>query len=212
MFQNPLYLLVMEERLKRSQFCSVVILAAGKSSRMGSPKLGLHFDEKKTFLEMIIQQYKNFGCKEILVIINEDGATLIRSKPIEISSDVELIINTHLERGRFYSIKLGIKSLKEKYPVFIHNVDNPFVNNDVLSSLLHNSTNTDYVVPVFEGRGGHPILVSNKVSTAIKSEKKNDLILSDFLNNYTKKGVQVADKKVLTNINTEAAYLEFKDL
>lgn len=211
MFQIPLYLLVMEERLKRSQFCSVVILAAGKSSRMGLPKFALKFSDEHTFLEEIIYQYKKFGCQEIVVVLNEEGTNILEGKYLPISNDVIIVKNNHPEWERFYSIKLGIKSLKEKYPVFIHNVDNPFVNHAVLTSLYNEYEKTDYVIPKHKRRGGHPILISEKIITAIKSEKKNDLVLSDFLNNYTKKVVQVADEKVLTNINTEVAYLKFKN-
>lgn len=200
----------MEDRLENNQFCSAIILAAGKSSRMGIPKFDLKFNKKLTFLEEIINCYTNFGCQEIVVLLNEKGTDYLESQSIQIPSNCTIVVNSHLEWERFYSIKLGMLQLQNSYPVFIHNVDNPFLNADVLSSLLQNHSNADYVIPVFEGRGGHPILVSNKVRTAIKNERKNDSVLSDFLKNYTKKAVRVADKKVLTNINTEAAYIEFK--
>ena len=196
----------MRERLKNSHSCSVIILAAGKSSRMGSPKLGLQFDKKETFLEAIIRQYRSYSCKEILVVINEDGAALIRSKSIDISSDVVLVTNTHLEWERFYSVKLGMQHLKCTYPVFIHNVDNPFANKEILSSLHNNISKVDYVVPVFQGRGGHPILVSEKIILAIKDEPKNDLILSDFLTLFDKKMLEVDDQQILVNINSKETY------
>lgn len=200
----------MEDRLGKNQFCSAIILAAGKSSRMGMPKFGLSYNKKMTFLEEIVSCYTSFGCQEIIVLLNEKGTDYLESQSIQLPSNCTIVKNSHLEWERFYSIKLGMLHLQYNYPVFIHNVDNPFVNSDVLSSLLQNHSNADYVVPVFEGRGGHPILVSEKTSTAIKNQKKNDSVLSDFLKNYTKKVVQVADEKVLTNINTEAAYIEFK--
>ncbi len=52
---------------------SAIILSAGKSSRMGVPKFSLMFDDKSTFLEKIINAYADFGCEEIIVVLNNEG-------------------------------------------------------------------------------------------------------------------------------------------
>ena len=88
-------------------------------------------------------------------------------------------------------------------------MDNPFVNTKILESLLSQDVNTDYIVPSFDGKGGHPILISNKVCQALISAEKNDLVLSDFLKGYDKKRVIVDDKRILININTHTKYQDF---
>ena len=52
---------------------SVVILAAGKSSRMGNLKFLLKYNERFTFIEKIIDTYQNYNCKEIVVVLNKEG-------------------------------------------------------------------------------------------------------------------------------------------
>ncbi|MCK5839504.1 MAG: NTP transferase domain-containing protein, partial [Bacteroidales bacterium] len=52
---------------------SAVILAAGRSTRMGRPKFALRFAKNLTFLEKIITGYSSFGCRQIIVVLNEQG-------------------------------------------------------------------------------------------------------------------------------------------
>ncbi len=196
----------MQGKQRNIRDCSVIILAAGKSSRMGSQKFALKFDDTHIFLEQIIKQYKSFGCQEIIVILNNEGVVFVKENLPQLSNDIVIVKNNHLEWERFYSIKLGIKNLTNTHPVFIHNVDNPFVSQEVLKQLFINHTPNEFIVPVFEGRGGHPILLSNEISQAIITENKHELILSDFLKRYTKKRIAVDDKRILVNINTEEKY------
>ena len=191
---------------KDYQPCSALILAAGKSSRMGKPKFALKFNKKLTFLEEIINRYRSFGCQEIVIVMNEIGKDYLQSQSIELPDNCTIVINSHVEWERFYSVKLGLQALKLKTPTFIHNVDNPFVNYDVLASLVSQIEASDYIVPTYKGRGGHPILLSYRVYRALLAEEGNSLILSEFLKQYDKKRVIVDDDRVLININTKQVY------
>jgi molybdenum cofactor cytidylyltransferase len=188
--------------------CSIIILAAGNSSRMKSPKFALPFDKKYTFLEKIIQEYDNFGCNKIIVVLNKEGKLLADTLNLKLKKTT-IVVNNHPEWERFYSIKVGLESLTQSHPVFIHNVDNPFVNTTILGNLLQQDINAGFVVPTYKGRGGHPILISNKVCQAIVSEKENAIIFSEFLKDYNKKRVDVADEKILVNINSKDLYQKY---
>ncbi|MCD4695433.1 MAG: hypothetical protein K8S16_04250, partial [Bacteroidales bacterium] len=89
---------------------------------------------------------------------------------------------------------------------FIHNVDNPFVNHCVLQLLFDQLGKGDFAVPVYKGKGGHPVLLSEKIITAIIAEKEHDLNLRDFLKDYSRQEVEVDDETVLVNINTMEEY------
>ncbi|MCD4772931.1 MAG: NTP transferase domain-containing protein [Bacteroidales bacterium] len=193
--------------------CSVVILAAGNSSRMGMPKFALKFNNQITFLEEIIEKYKAFGCKKIVVVLNRKGISVLDKKNIKLSDEIKVVINEHLEWERFYSIKSGIKNLYKEHPVFIHNVDNPFVNLSVLNNLFCEITESNFVVPVHKNKGGHPVLLSKKIIKNIISEEKNDLNFRNFLKGFEKKIVEVDDERILVNINSEKEFrkLNFKN-
>jgi len=184
-------------------------LASGQSTRMGRPKFALRFDKNLTFLEKIITGYSSFGCRQIIVVLNEQGKAYLKENPIKSTGNISIVTNFHPEWERFYSIKIGLKQVDEFSSSFIHNVDNPFVNEQVLKSLQCGLAGTDYVVPCFKGRGGHPVLLSKKTIKHIISEKNPDLNFRDFLKGYAKNVVEVGDERVLVNVNTGEEYERF---
>jgi len=192
--------------MKSDKKYSAIILSAGKSTRMGLPKFSLRFNETTTFLENIINEYTTFGCKEIIVVLNPDGALFLEQLKLKLSSNSKVVINEHPEWERFYSLKLGAKGLTSIAPTFVSNIDNPFVNQKVLESLVLSNDIADYVYPTYNGRGGHPFLLSSKVVTDLRNKEEDQIHLKEFLGRYTKRDVEVNDEKILANINTEEDY------
>ncbi len=199
----------MKQNTKTEKEFSAIILAAGKSSRMGIPKLSLKYNENNIFIEHIINEYISFGCKEIAIVVNETGSNFLIENKIKFPDKVKIVINEHPDWHRFYSLKIGAKSLSESTMTFIHNVDNPFVNHNVLNRLLENIDTADYISPEFSGKGGHPILLSQKIINDVRSTQEDQLHFKEFLNQYPKTKVRVDDEKVLVNINTMEEYSRY---
>ncbi len=188
---------------------SVVILAAGRSGRMGEPKFALRFNDEKIFLEEIVGQYLAFGCKEIVVVMNGDGKKLFDKLNLRLPGIAKIVINSHPEYERFFSLKTGLNSLANSNNVFIHNIDNPFVDEDALKLLFKYAGKHDYCVPVYKDRGGHPVLLSGKVVEAILREDDSGINFRDFLKRYDGRTVGVETDKILVNINTPNDYREY---
>lgn len=186
---------------------SVVILAAGYSSRMKQLKLSLRLSSGITFLENIINQYVEFGCDEIIVVINKDGKEYLENNPINYTRKIKFALNEHPENERFFSIKTGLSTLNKGNIVFIHNVDNPFISQKTLNLIYFRRLEADWIKPVFKNRGGHPILISNKIAQEIVSTKEFNIHLNHFLENYSCKPIEVEDDKILLNVNTQKDYL-----
>jgi CTP:molybdopterin cytidylyltransferase MocA len=185
----------------------VIILSAGISRRMNSPKSSLKFDDTKTFFEKIVEEYESFGCNEIIVIINEQTQNKYWKAYIkEASNNVIFVINDHLEYERFYSVKIGLKKLGKSDCCFIQNIDNPFVEKDLLMTIYDNRLENGYVSPRFKGQGGHPILLGKKVINNIKDIKENNLNFRDVMANYNCNKVEIDNPNILTNINTIEEY------
>ena len=199
----------MKQNNKIEKEFSAIILAAGKSSRIGFPKLSLRYDENKIFIEHIVNKYENFGCKEIIIVVNETGNNYLTENKIQFSDNVKIVINEHPDWHRFYSLKLGAKCLLEVIPVFVHNVDNPFVNYEVLNELSGNTNKADYLSPEFDGKGGHPILLSRRIIKDVRATTEDQIHFKEFLNQYPKRRVKVDDEKVLVNINTLEEYRKY---
>ena len=128
---------------------------------------------------------------------------------IKFPDNVKIVINEHPDWHRFYSLKIGVKSLSEIGNIFIHNVDNPFVNCKVLNKLAENIHAADYISPEFSGKGGHPILLSEKIINDVRTTQEDQLHFKEFLNQYPKNKVRVDDEKVLVNINTIDEYQKY---
>ncbi|MHC1704696.1 MAG: NTP transferase domain-containing protein [Tenuifilaceae bacterium] len=185
---------------------SAIILSAGKSTRMGVPKFSLKFNSSTTFLENLINEYKSFGCEQIVVVLNQEGATILDKLNLNIPLEVKVVINQHPEWERFYSLKLGAKGLKNITPTFVSNIDNPFVDSDIFQALALSIRNADYIHPSINGKGGHPILLSEKIISDLTTESKDENHLKEFLGRYSKLSVEVDDDKIFLNINTDEEY------
>lgn len=183
-----------------------VILAAGKGSRMGQPKWQLKMPNGDYFYISLIEKFKEYGCETVLVV-NEDDYSLI--KPSIDSHDIDIAINNRLDLGRLYSLQCGLKKLKSVQLCFVHNIDNPFVSNDLLAKLENGLAGYDYTLPEFENRGGHPLLIGSKLIEKILKFNEPYPDFREVLAIYTGLRIPYHNSKILLNINTPEDYKTF---
>ena len=190
--------------ISKSPDSAVVILAAGLSGRMGMPKHLLQFSEGLTFLEHIVDVYQKFHVSEIIIVVNPSANV---SPDIFRNPDsIRIVINKDPDEGRYSSIQLGINVLDTN--VFIQNVDNPFVNIGLLMSLTKGLKDFDYAVPVYEGRGGHPILLSANILDRLRLSESSSRF-NDVLKSFNRKNVEMNDPYIHANINTSSDYKKY---
>ena len=58
---------------------SAIILSAGFSKRMKMNKTELRFDNNHNFFQKITEEYLNFGCKEVIVVMNSENYKSLKS-------------------------------------------------------------------------------------------------------------------------------------
>ncbi len=192
--------------MSRKKTPSVLILAAGTSGRMGRLKAFLPFDQHRCFLEKIIDEYFDFGVSELAVVLNEKGMKAFEKMDFPKKPAVIAVLNVYPERERFFSVQTGLAALNAPEAVFLHNVDNPFVNQEVLHKLLKQMAPETYIVPVFDNRGGHPVLLSKKIICDLISVSDYTLNLKTLLHQYATIRIPVDDEMILVNINTPEDY------
>lgn len=180
---------------------SCIILAAGFSKRMGQPKAFLSFNNEKCFLQKLIDTF-SLKCSEIIVVINQKVYSENFNQITSLEGNFRVALNNNPEYERFFSVKLGVQSLENKHECFIHNVDNPFIDENVLESLTAKKTDSGYVVPVFEKKGGHPILLKKDVIYYICNSAKNNDNLRSVLKKFTRHDIECHNDNILFNINT----------
>jgi molybdenum cofactor cytidylyltransferase len=186
-----------------------LILAGGKSERMDFPKPYLIFQDK-TFLQKIIETYKKAGVKNICLVINQNFCSGKWENDFEkIAPLITKIDKTDPDKGRFHSIKLGIKHFLNTDYVFIQNADNPFITNKIIKSLKRHRLAKGYTQLFCDGRKGHPILISKRIVNAINTEPDDEGNLRTILSGYPVTDLETENHKVLANINTTEDYEKF---
>ena len=193
---------------------SCIILSAGSSGRMGRHKALLRFGaEKVTFIEKITQVYAEAGVPEILVVISLELKQQLDSIQLALPGNVRCVVNANPELGRFYSLKTGMQNTTAGNHVFFQNVDNPFVETELLSAMVTVSEQAEVVIPQFSGKTGHPVLLNPDVSEAIQNFENIDIRIDDFLRSFRIVLVNTENPKTLVNINSRLDYdKEFPEL
>ncbi|TSA23841.1 MAG: hypothetical protein D4R67_12805 [Bacteroidetes bacterium] len=185
-----------------------VILAAGNSKRMNSRKPFLKFDKDHTFIEKLISTFLQWGCQEIVIVINRDVQTQ-RDFFDQLPEKVTHVLNEHPEFERFYSVKLGLGVIRNASFCFIQNVDNPFIDARILDLLYEQRNDRGYSSPVYKNKGGHPILLNREISDRIRNWPVDSANLKEVLNTMECIPVEMPDDRVLININSPEEYKRF---
>ena len=182
---------------------SAILPAAGLSTRMGRQKALLPYGSGYNFAQHLSSGFSGFGCNPVVMVVNEDF------DPAAIApGELIFVVNRHLELGRSHSIHLGLKHVPDRVSCFIHNIDNPFPGLSLLAMLCEAVKDYGYAVPVYQGRGGHPILLGKNVTEDLRS--RHDL--GDFrqaLEAFERIEVPCSDARILMNINTPEEYQRF---
>ena len=192
----------------KPEHVGTVILAAGNSKRMNSRKPFLHFDKDNTFIEKIISTYLKWGCQEIVIVINKDVKT--QSEFFDLLPEkVMYVLNEHPEFERFYSVKLGLATIRNASFCFIQNVDNPFIDARILDRLYEQRNDRSYISPVYKNKGGHPVLLNRETIDRIGNWPDDSANLKEVLGTIACTPVEMPDDRVLININSPEEYKRF---
>ncbi|HEX6732777.1 MAG TPA: nucleotidyltransferase family protein [Pyrinomonadaceae bacterium] len=165
-------------KTKGQSSVAAILLAAGRSERMGTFKPLLPFGEK-TVIEACLDYLRKGGIETIVVVgghridklrdrlktmeTGRGGDTGTGSFRIPPSPRPPIILveNPDPSSEMGHSIACGIKAVPENFgAVLIGLVDHPAVSPQVVQQLIDEwKRGTPLVVPTWQGRGGHPVLV-----------------------------------------------------
>ena len=141
---------------------NAIVLAAGRSKRMGKPKPLLRFNDT-TFLEHIISVLKASDVDGITVVLGA-GAEIIKES-VDLSG-TNIVINENYQKGQLSSLIAAIEQCpQETQAILVCLVDNPFVTKEVVGKIIEKfkETKNPIIVPVFNKRRGHPTLFSRSL-------------------------------------------------
>jgi molybdenum cofactor cytidylyltransferase len=186
---------------------SCIILSAGSSIRMGANKALLEFEADQNFIQKITETYLLAGIEQIIVVVNSKLFKLINESSLALSSKVKLIVNDKPELGRFYSLQTGVNLIPTGNYCFFQNIDNPFTSEALLRELIIHKDEADVILPTFQKKSGHPVLINPLVLREIYAGIDYDIRIDAFLKRFTEKRIETQDHRILLNINSKEDYL-----
>lgn len=135
---------------------TAIILAAGRSRRMGAFKPLLKFGES-TVIDRSLQNFRDAGVDDFVVVSGHREDELKKHLP----SSVVIVNNPDPDGEMSSSIVLGVQAVpSQSQAVLITPVDLPAVPPDVVTHLLTRwKAGAKLVVPEHDARGGHPVLI-----------------------------------------------------
>lgn len=148
---------------------SIIVLAAGSSSRLGQSKQLILVDGK-TLLEKSALAALNSGAEYVVVVLGAQAA--LHKKAIE-NLLVGITINEEWEKGMGNSLKAGLNYLVTKYPetkaVIVMVCDQPFLTAEHLKKLIASfqKNPTEIVASSYNQTKGVPALFSRSMFTQL---------------------------------------------
>jgi len=193
----------------------LVILAGGKSSRMGIPK-GLLEINGRTWMRRQVETYRSFGGIESVIVVGYNAEDYLR----ELSSDpldINFAVNSRPENGPFSSLQEGLRFFQNKgvlsNGVFVLPVDVPCPESSVWNRLIESGKfPVSACYPVFKNKGGHPVWISEELILKCLKHLPTDRL--DYIMQSLPSGkicrVDVEDSRVVMNVNDPAAWENYK--
>jgi CTP:molybdopterin cytidylyltransferase MocA len=141
-----------------------VVLAAGRSSRMGESKALLEI-ESETFLERAIGTLLDGGCGVVAAVLAA-GEAAGRPGELARARGARPVENRLEGAEQIDSLRVGLESLpKETEAAIALPVDHPLADAQTVAALIRTfrSSGAPIVRPVYRDRPGHPVLFARVV-------------------------------------------------
>ena len=186
---------------------TAIVLAAGKSERIGRPKPLLPTSDGIPFLAAILDTMTSTAVDEVRVVVGHAAEQVI-----DLGGLVRHVIvhNRDFERGMLSSVQEGVRALPSGTTAFlIWPVDHPLVQADTVERIIAawKERNAPVVVPVYQGKRGHPTLFSAKLGAELlraPAEEGARAVVHAHEKQLVE--VEVDDPGILTDIDTPQAY------
>jgi molybdenum cofactor cytidylyltransferase len=198
----------------RLNHCAIVLLAAGMSVRLGSPKQVLVY-EGKTLLRHSVEAALGTGMQPVLVVLGANRNLL--EKELETIAGIRTVINNGWQEGMASSIRCGVEAALQLEPglegLIIMVCDQPFVSTSLLEELFQTQQKTEMpaVASSYRDNPGVPALFHKSFFNELLT-LKGDSGARKLLKDQADRVALVPFPKGETDIDTMNDYMELKEL
>lgn len=149
-----------------------IVLAAGKSSRMGRAKATLSLGGGDTFLTRIVRTFVTAGVDDVVIVVGHDRRAIV-DQFSRSGLAARFVENPDYERGQLSSLVAGLRAIDRPGVVaaLLMLVDVPLVSADTVRAVLerYRTTRAPIVRPVRGDEHGHPVLIDRSLFDAIRA-------------------------------------------
>jgi molybdenum cofactor cytidylyltransferase len=181
-----------------------VLLAAGRSTRMGEPKPLLEIGGE-TFLERAIRVLREGGCRYVVAVLN-DGADW--AQRLADTSGAAVVVNPDPLSEQLDSLRLALPHVPaDADGIAVLPVDFPRLTADTVTRLVQAFAGGDaqIVLPEHNGETGHPVLLGRSLFGELeKAELPNGVRSLLEARAAEIERVSVDDPGVLLDVDTPA--------
>ena len=189
------------------QHTAIVILAAGTSSRLGSPKQLLEYNGK-TLLQHAIDTALATGCPKVMVVL---GARADMLKTELANEPIEVLENKNWQEGMTSSIRYALQNITiagfQPESIIFMVCDQPFVTSSLLMSLVEKGVETGLpiIASGYDDKAGTPAMFHKSMFPQLM-DLKGDKGARALLAAQPEKVAIVPFPKGVTDIDTVADY------
>ena len=148
-----------------------IVLAAGRSSRMGRPKAMLPLDSGDTFLSRIVRTFTAAGVEDVVVVVGHEASAIVESFA-DVDAVARFVENADYEQGQLSSLVAGLRVVDRPgvVAVLVTLVDVPLVSAATVRAVVerYRETRAPIVRPVRGDEHGHPVLIDRSLFDAIR--------------------------------------------
>jgi molybdenum cofactor cytidylyltransferase len=188
-----------------------IILAAGASSRMGTPKALLDY-RGETFMGRLVRVLGT-SCSPVIVVLGYHADVLRQQVP----ANATIAINPDPSRGQLSSLQTGLAAMPADADGFAFiPVDSPAVAEDTVTKLARTfrrrHPETLFVIPRQSGKRGHPVLAAPSIAAeflALSPTGEAREIVHAHVDRT--EYVDVEDSGIFTDIDDPQAYRQLKE-
>ena len=195
-----------EEKTYRKNV-GAILLAAGKSSRLGTPKQLLLY-KGETLLQYILNSAIASNAHPVIVVLGAH-ADIIEQKIN--SNTVTVIVNDTWQEGMASSIRVGIKTLLQVNPsaegAVLMVCDQPYITSSLLNDLIeaHQKTGKPIITCSYANTFGPPTLFHQSIFQELL-QLKGDVGARNILRNHADKVEAILFPHGNEDIDTKADY------
>jgi molybdenum cofactor cytidylyltransferase len=150
----------------------VIVLAAGRSSRMGQPKALLSLGAGETFLTRIARTFLDAGVADVVVVVGHDADAIVQSFA-ESGLPARFVLNRNYDRGQLSSLIAGLDVVDRPgtTATLVALVDVPLVSSATVRTVIdrYRATGAPVVRPTSGTRHGHPLLIDRSLFDALRT-------------------------------------------